>query len=491
MDDLPVRVETFIRRKQLLKDGEQVIVGLSGGVDSVVLAHLLTRLRHQVTAVHVNYGLRGAAADEDEAFVRSWCGERGVDLRSYHYSTELTAEERGISLQHAARNLRYGAFVEVAREISASRVAVGHHRDDQAETVLLHLFRGTGIEGLAGMPARRRLTEVPETQNPAIGPGGRARQEVLLVRPLLECSREEIESYARSEGLSWRVDSTNTKPAYRRGAVRAEIMPVLERHFGQSVSERIARSAQLVRAYLDASLEPDLRAAFKEAAESADGDGALRLDPLRRLEAVIRRRIFLAALRRWLPEIEATSTRAMEIESLMEAQVGRRLEYGGNSIWRERERLLFRAAGASANEKVGPPNAPIGADTTSAPLELGGVAQLPRGMIRAELHEHPPAGLEETAPNDAYLDARSVRFPLFVRLWQEGDRFSPLGMSGTKKLSDFLTDERVPPHLKKDVYVVLSDGVIVWVAGYRIAHPVRVRDDTTKTVQLSYHPAEN
>ncbi len=282
--------------------------------------------------------------------------------------------------------------------------------------------------------------------------------------------------------LVWRDDLTNTNPAYRRGALRSEVLPAVERHFGTSVVGRVARSAELVHAYLNASLEPELRTAFEAAAEAAADGGALRLDELNRMPPIIRSRIFIESLRRWLPEVDASSTTAEAIDSLRDSQVGRKLEYGGNEIWRERNRLLFIPS-ASAGERVAERR------ETTKPLGPASEARMDRGTIRAETLRRPPGHLTAASPNEAYLDARAVRFPLHVRPWKSGDRFSPLGMAHTKKLSDFLTDDRVPPHRKRDVYVVLSDEEIVWVVGHRIAHPARVRADTTETVRLSYHPA--
>lgn len=513
MHSLVERVEAYVDKHQLLRKGELVVVvGLSGGADSVVLAHVLMALNFPIFAVHVNYGLRGKASEEDETFVRAWCEERNVDLQIFAFPVEQVASERGQSIQHAARDLRYDAFYRAAREVGAASVAVGHHRDDQAETVLLNLFRGTGLEGLAGMPPKRRLVGSEPASGPEIGgEGSKDRQgspdphratdpngskdpkgsertagepHVALIRPLLGCSREDIESYARSVDLVWRDDLTNTSSAYRRGALRSEILPSVERHFGTAVIDRVARSAELVRAYLEASLEPELRAAFDAAAEAAAAGGALRLDELNRMPPVIRRRIVIESLRRWLPEVEASSTAAEAIDSLRDSQVGRKLEYGGNEIWRERNRLLF-VPRASAGEGVAERR------ESTKPLEPASEAHMGRGTIRAETVRCPPRQLTAASPNEAYLDARAVRFPLHVRPWKSGDRFSPLGMTHRKKLSDFLTDDRVPPHRRKEVYVVLSDDEIVWVVGHRIAHPARVREDTTETVRLSYHPAEN
>lgn len=483
MSGLVERVEAFLHENQLLESGQLVVVGLSGGVDSIVLTSVLDRLRFPLVAVHVNYGLRSDAAD-DEAFVRSWCDRHGIPLRCFEFETVSIADHRGDSVQQVARDLRYDAFLQVAHENDASAVAVGHHREDQAETVLLHLFRGTGIEGLAGMAPRRRLAASEVTSERKAGsrpsvPSSGAASEVALIRPLLDVSRRDIESYARTNGLSWREDPTNVKSAYRRSAIRAEIMPTIERHFGDSVSDRIARTAHLVRAYLKTSLHPALDNAFGAVAETFDDKGSLRLDALQVLPPVMQRRVIIEALRRWLPEIEPTSTQAEEIESLQDAQVGKRLRYGNGEVWRERKRLVFVADRRSERRGRG------------QELQLGARVDLDGGWIQAEQLAEAPADVSSTLSDEAFIDARYIRFPLTVRPWQAGDRFSPLGMSRTKKLSDFLTDEHVAAHRKTHVFVVLSGDEIVWVVRHRIAHHVRLRPDTTTTVHLTFHPADN
>lgn len=446
-----------------MRSGEPVVVGVSGGADSVVLAALLRERGHPLTAVHVNFNLRGTASDEDEAFVRSWCRERGVPLVVRSFETKQLARERGTSLHQVARTLRYDAFEEVAASTGCRRIALGHHRDDQAETLLLNLFRGTGPEGLAGMPVRRPVA---------------AGSDVEVVRPLLGVRRSAIEDYARACGLAWREDASNTNHAYRRGVLRAAVLPLLKTHFGEAVVENVARSADLMRDYLDASLEADLQAAFSAALRERNGEGVVALAEVDRLPPVLRRRLFIEAVRRWLPGVEADAQSAAEIDELTASQVGRRLEFGGGTVWRERERLLFVPDG-----RVEQP-----AETQ---LAEGRAVALPRGLVRAERLPHPPDDVRRAAPHDVYVDARAVRFPLTVRAWRAGDRFVPLGMKGTKKLSDFLTDERVPPHRREQVAVVESNGKIVWVIPLRIAEHVRLRDDSLETIHLSYVPDQN
>ena len=455
MDSFERRIDVFLRRHVLLETGEPVVIGLSGGVDSMVLASVLATLGMSVRAVHVNYRLRENASDEDEAFVRTWCGERGIDLVVRSFDGEWPSDA---SVQQAARDFRYAVFEEAALDIPCGKVAVGHHRDDQAETVLLNLFRGSGLEGLAGMPARREIS-----------PGS----SVQVVRPLLTERRRDIAAYARAQGLAWREDASNTLSKYRRGALRERILPLIEQHFGEAVVENIARSGSLVREYVDEILHDELEACFDTA---FTGESAVDETAVRALPPVFRRRVFIEALRRWAPGFGADARAAARIENLLDRQPGRRLVFGDTVVWRERERIVFEPSGSSRSGEFAP----------ACRLDEEGAIEIPGGCLHVERLGAPPGNVTAGAPDEVYLDARTARFPLLVRPWEAGDRFVPLGMRQGKKISDFLTDEHVPPHQKRAVHVVESDGRIVWVLPLRISEEARVREDSSEVVRLRF-----
>ncbi|MEX0746414.1 MAG: tRNA lysidine(34) synthetase TilS, partial [Rhodothermales bacterium] len=435
MSALVEKVRRFAEAQDLL-DEHRMLVGISGGADSLSLADILLRLGHSVSAMHINFRLRGEASDADEEFVRLWCGSRGIPLVVRSFDTAIVAEERRLSIQEAARDLRYEAFAAEAEAAGVRTVAVGHHRDDQVETVLLNLFRGAGPEGLAGMPVQRMLTE-----------------SVRVIRPLLCLMRTEVEAYAGERGLEWREDASNLKSFYRRGALRAEIIPLIEKHFGAGVRENIARSADLMREYVDRSLAPDIATAIEEAATAEGMGGRLHLDVLHRLNPVVRGRVVLEALRRWIPGAHASFQSVREVERLLEAQPGRHLQYAGGEVWRERDCLLF-----TPSENHG-----SGVETR---FEIGDSVPVREGIVTAGRLEAVPEDLD-AGSDVAFVDAAQLEMPLIVRRWRAGDRFSPLGMDHTKKLSDFLTDERVSPHEKAETNVVESGGRIVWVVGRR------------------------
>lgn len=458
------QVDAFIREHELLEPGARVVVGLSGGVDSIVLAQVLHRLGFEPVAAHVNYGLRGTASEADEAFIRDWCAAQTptLDLHVTRLDAKKRAEAEGESLQEAARLLRYAYFAEQARRVGLQRVAVGHHLDDQAETLLLNLFRGSGIEGLAGMAPQRPFQSDPS---------------ITLVRPLLTVRRSDIEAYAEASKLAWRTDASNERLKYDRNVIRQAILPVIEAHF-EGATDRLANTAALVRAYAEHTLQPELEKRFAACAEPAVRGGRLLLEPLREQPVVWRRRLILEALRRWLPRAPYHATLAEEVEALLDTQVGRRVEVTGGSIWRERGHLLVLSSEGA--EEV--PDA--------RPVPWDGAVELPGGTLRVEPVDGRPRMLDTGTPHAVYLDADALSGGLTVRTWRAGDRLQPLGMEGTKKVSDLLTDAQVPAHRRASTLVVCDERRIVWVVGLRLAHPVRVRPDTNRCVRLVYQPRD-
>ena len=452
--DLLAALERVVEDEQLLPRHAPVTLGVSGGIDSMVLLSALDALGYSVIAVHINHQLR-PAAKEDQRFVEQQSRALNVPFCTRVIDPASYAEAAGTSLQDAARTLRYEALVHVAHEQGSRHVAVAHHLDDQVETLLLQLFRGSGPEGLSGMSPRRPLGEAG----------------VLLVRPLLSFRRARIEDYARERALAWREDATNVQTKYRRNALRCEILPLIEEHFGRQAMPNIARSSALLRDYLESSWQDELE---RRLSACCGADRVLELGPLRRQPEVWQGRVLMEALRRWLPDVSAGRGLIGEIRKLLEAQPGRRVALPGGTIWRERSALVYvpdvEAGGAVPDE---------------GSLRVGEALRLRQGCFTASYLEAWPADLSEGAPWTVFADAARLAPPLQVRPWRTGDAFTPLGMEHTKKVSDLLTDAKIPSHARGDVAVVCDQQQIIWVAGVRPSNRVRVTGETCKVLKLS------
>lgn len=457
-------VAAFITHHGLLKEGATVLTAVSGGGDSMVCLSVLRRLDYDVHVLHANYGLR-EGADADEALVRRWCEEQSpsVPLTAVSLDAEARAAAENESVQEAARRLRYDALAKHAREIGAAAVATGHHRDDQAETLLLNLVRGSGPEGLAGMrPSRPMLAD----------------SSIALVRPLLAVSREEIEQYAVEEEIPWRTDPTNRSQKYGRGIIRSEILPLLEQHF-EGAKRTIARSANLMGEYVDQVLRPGLAERMERTYEECEQGGVLSLEDLTSEPPVWRRRMVLEALHSVFPNAPRSYGVAEEIVDLVDRQVGRRVEVGGGTVWRERRGLRFVPDDAQSRPDV---PTDVGWDET---VDVGW------GTLHVERLTSRPQSLDTGTRYSVYCDANRLGSTLRVRTWQDGDRIRPLGMDGSKKVSSLLTENDVPAHRRDQQLVVCTPEHIAWVVGHRLDRRASVRPDTESIVRFVFRPREN
>ncbi len=372
-------------------------MALSGGADSVALLRLLLEVGARVVALHCNFHLRGEESDRDEHFVSALCQGLGVELHVRHFDTRAYASEKGISLEMAARELRYEWFEQMRAELGCEDIAVAHHQDDQAETVLLNLLRGTGLRGLAGM--RRRNGHI--------------------IRPLLGFSKREILAYLRSLRQDFVVDSTNLEREAQRNKIRLDVVPLLKEINPKAV-EHICRMADLAQSYLE--VPPSVGYS-------------------------------LYALHEWLQPYGFNSAQIREIFREQGGQSGAIYESPTHRLLRDRGKLLLTERSETAlctlSHRI---------VETDSPLDF--------------LKEQP------LSVSYAYMDADKLELPLRQRPWQQGDRFRPFGMRGSRLVSDFLTDLKLNRFQKERQQVLLSGDRIVWVVGLRTDDRFRVTAST-------------
>ena len=437
-EQLEKQVLRYCRQELLLAAEEKILVACSGGTDSIALAEILYRLREEqgwrLAVCHVHHGLRGCAADRDAEQVERWARERRIPFFLRRIPVADYAAEQGLSVEDAARRLRYQALEEVLQLSASTLLATGHHKEDQAETVLMRLLRGAGPTGLAGILPRRGV----------------------VIRPLLGVRRAELSEYCRARQLVVCEDETNQDVALLRNRIRHELLPQLAAEYNPEIVEALVKTA-LVCQREDAYLNQ--LAAQAEAQVEALPDGArLPLPVLTALPPALQQRLLRTVLRKKSgADAAVTFTHLEKIAILVQrGQVGKKLPMPGG--W-----VLEREYGAL---RLYRPQAAPPAPAFSWPLPVPGRLALPDGtqLLTSWCQERPRLPADATA---ACFSAGGLSLPLVVRSRQAGDVFRPAGGGGSKKLKKFFIDAKVPQRLRDGLPVVCDRQGIVWLPGLR------------------------
>lgn len=431
---LKTLVAHYIEDRRLLDKSRLQLVALSGGADSVALLLLLRDLGYRLEAVHCNFQLRGDEADRDEDFCQSLCDELALPLHRAHFDTRAYAQLHGISIEMAARQLRYAYFRQLREAIGAEAICVAHHRDDSVETILLNLIRGTGIHGLTGMKPRQGD----------------------VVRPLLCVSRADLVGYLDGLGRSYVTDSSNLVADVKRNKVRLQILPLIEAINPSFRDTVLTMAAELegIEQVVDTQL-----AHYAEATELSIE--AIRQEPSAEL-----------ALYYFLQPRHFNPSQIRQIADRLAASSGSRWISPTHELLSDRGRLTIHPLEADAPRPMRMP-------------ETGRYSYANEVTIRLSRVERDDRFVLPTSPETVALDADKVKFPLIIRRTQQGDRFVPLGMKGGKLVSDFLTDQKKSVWEKRHQVVVCdADDQILWIVGNRIDHRVRITDSTRRILLI-------
>jgi tRNA(Ile)-lysidine synthase len=428
-------VRTYINKHSLLSEDKPVLVGLSGGADSVALLTVLIRLGYACIAVHCNFHLRGGESDRDEAFAENFAGGSGVPFYKTDFNTSQYAGEKHISIEMAARELRYNYFEEMRIRFDAQAIAVAHHRDDNAETLLINLVRGTGIKGVRGMRPKNGF----------------------VIRPLLAVGKEEILHWLKEQQLSFVTDSTNLSDEYVRNFIRLRVIPLLE-EINPSVKEAIARTS----AHLS-SVEIIYRSVIEEARRNLLKDNG-RLS-IKELLAYPEPETILYEL---LSPFHFTRQITGDIFLSLDKEPGKRFFSSTHRLVKDRAHLFITPLKQTEpttlrliREEKGECRAPVQLSWEKKVLDEA-------FQLRKD-------------KNTAYFDYNKLNFPLTIRTWQPGDWFIPFGMTGRKKLSDYFSDHKYSLPDKEQTWLLCSGEDIIWIIGARTDNRFRM-DKTTKNI---------
>jgi tRNA(Ile)-lysidine synthase len=465
MTRFPTRVWATIRRHDLVAEGDRILVAVSGGADSVALLHVLATLAPRAGAalagiVHVHHGLRGADADGDAAFCEQLAAALALPFDLVRVDVAGEAARRKWSVERTAHTLRHAAFRLVARRRQATRVALGHTLDDQAETVLLRFLRGAGTRGLAGMWPRHGL----------------------VIRPLLEVRRADVEHYAAERGLTWRDDVSNADPAIARNRIRHQVLPALTTVAGASLPERLARSAAAWRddeQWLSASAAVELASVLRPC---AGGGWVLDSSRLAAVPRALRRRVRMAALEKMLPRGKVTQALVDALERLEGVRAGRRAGLGPLHVWRNGAELRF-SPGEVESESPGGLEPQV--------LEVPGTIEVEGATLRIAASVVRRSDWDADGPPSnqggwvAALDAGRAGPTLVVRGRRPGDRMRPTGAPGSQKIQDLMVNRKVA-RLDRSRIPVITDaaGRIAWVVGLAVGEEFAVQPHTTDVLLL-------
>jgi tRNA(Ile)-lysidine synthase len=437
----------------------QLVLAVSGGVDSVVLADLVFNSGFNFCIAHCNFQLRAEESERDEKFVRTLATKYNKEIFVKSFDTKSYAAEKKLSIQEAARELRYTWFLELItsnlKRQTSNFILTAHHADDNIETMLMFFFRGTGIHGLTGIPVYDRKRK--------------------LIRPLLFASREDILAYANDNELRWVEDSSNTSDKYTRNFFRNELLPAIATHFPQ-VKENLQRN---IRRFTDAGelYQQAIELQKKKLLEIKGNEVHIPVLKLQRSEPLDT--IIWEIIR----EFDFHAHQVPEIKKLFTAENSSYVQSTSHRIIRNRKWLIIAPNSAREADHI-----LIEADTKAIELKNG---KLSLEVITTSNGQAETSNFKfQTSNLSAHLDANLIQFPLIVRTWKKGDYFYPLGLKRhKKKLSRFFIDQKVSKTEKENIRVIEMDKKILWVIAHRIDERFKVTDSTKEILKISFTPA--
>ena len=450
------RVSKYIKGNTLLSKEKLYIVALSGGADSVALLRVLLAIGYHVEAAHCNFHLRGEESDRDEMFVVDLCEKLSVPLHRAHFDTIAYARLHKVSIEMAARQLRYRYFEQICHDIGADGICVGHHRDDHVETILINMLRGTGIHGMVGIRPKREINSDKGDISQNIEETS-PEKSYQVIRPLLCVNHSEITSWLHDIHQDFVTDSSNFEDDVIRNKIRLNIIPELLKINPAAISnlqhtaEEMAEAERVYNAYIEEQTKILLK------------DNHMDIELLSQTASP------QSVLYEWLTPFGFSPSTIRQIYENMHTQTGHYWSSSTHEVYTNRGKLVL----VQQQEELRPLRIP----------ETGNYTYHESLHFRVSIE---PKVIISRQSDCATLDAEKVSFPLILRVVKEGDQFIPFGMQGKRLISDFLTDLKVPLYEKRRQLIVEdSTGEIVWVVGLRTSNNFRITNDTQRMLKLS------
>ena len=420
---------------------KKLIVATSGGMDSMVLVHLFQKFNLNFALVHCNFQLRGAESDGDENFVKDYAKHNNITFFVTKFDTKNYSEENKLSTQVAARNLRYNWFNELLVSEKFDFVATAHHLDDQVETFLINFSRGTGLDGLTGIPS----------------------QNGNIIRPMLPFSRKEIENYVSENKLQWREDSSNTSDKYLRNKIRHHVIPVFK-----EINESFLQSFQNTLDHLnqEQSLVNDAVQMVYDIVVSEDNE-QLKIN----ISALLQYENYRAYLYKWLNKYGFLAWN--DVYNLIEAQSGKQIFSEKYILLKDRDFLILSKKETTNFEEI----------------IIHSITEKPNFPLKLTLCNQ--SDIFNQMKNVIFVEENKIQFPLTIRKWKEGDYFYPSGMQGKKKVSKYFKDEKFTIFQKQETWILESNNQIIWIIGHRADDRFKIENTTQTILQITYNNEEN
>jgi tRNA(Ile)-lysidine synthase len=498
--NLESKVIDFIQRYSLIPHKELVVVGVSGGADSVCLLHILAKWRKglgtKLHVAHLDHQLRGAESEADAEYVSNLAGSLGIPITTDRQDVAAYRTERNCSIEEAARELRYAFLARVAREVGANRIAIGHTRDDHVETILMHILRGTGITGLRGLaPCSPMAYDSHEMslRAEALSAAKGQRSNLLVIRPLLDITREETASYCQEHQLDPRIDSSNLSLSFFRNRLRLHLLPLL-RQYNPNIDQALLRLADIARED-SALIEQQASGLWDEVARQENNTIYLDRKQIASLPLALQRHLLRAAVTTLagdVRDIEATHIEAAR--SLLNKPASKRISLPHGFICHGGYDELVIASTAKQSQLPPCPFPPLPGEFS---LKVPGKTVFPGWKVTASIVRErvsSPSSRGALGPSErtgqsnlvAHFDLQKTGATLFVRQRRPGDRFQPLGMSMPKKLYEFMVDAKIPRSWRAHIPIVCSPRQIIWVAGWRIDDRVKTTEASKEILRLEF-----
>ncbi|MCJ7704109.1 MAG: tRNA lysidine(34) synthetase TilS [Desulfobacterales bacterium] len=455
------QVRRTIDHYRLLEKGDRVIMGVSAGVDSMVLLHLLNAFRQEfdlfLIVAHIHHGLRPVESEKEAELVQKESVRLGLPFEYGQFNVKEFRESEGFSLQDAARRIRFQFFHDLLKKYGGGKIALGHNADDQVETVLLRLLRGSGLKGLKGMlPIREKR----------------------VIRPLLEVWKEEIEGFARENSISYLTDSSNLKGDYLRNRLRLKLIPLIEQDYQPGFRRTIIKTSTLLREEND-FMEKEAGEAYQKIAYEEEGQITFKFSAYQSLHKAIQWRVIQKVLERMEDGLKMDEGEWSDVNLIY-----RRLQFPPASLLLELshglclEKRYDRVLLRKERLRTIPP--------FEVELDVPGrtyIREIEREVVVEEREWDRSKSIDESE-TVAFLDYERLHLPLRMRNFRPGDRFQPLGTKGTQKLKEYFIDHKIPKFERPSIPLLISGEMIAWIVGYRIDERVKITSETKRVLRI-------